>query len=76
MKIQIESTTKMVQLNGVPARIWEGATESGISVHVFVTRIAPAIGIDDPRQDKFAAALQETRAPSVEVASYPMRMIL
>jgi len=28
MKAVIESTTKITELNGVPARIWEGETES------------------------------------------------
>lgn len=37
MKITIESSNKIVELNGVPARIWEGQIESGIKVHCFVT---------------------------------------
>jgi hypothetical protein len=40
MKVTIESTSKIVELNGVPARVWEGTTDSGIKVHCFVTRIA------------------------------------
>lgn len=39
MKITIESTDKIVYLNGIPARIWEGETASGICVHCFITRI-------------------------------------
>jgi len=38
MIINIESTIKIVELNGAPARVWEGKTESGISVHCFITR--------------------------------------
>ena len=40
MKITIESTSKIVSLNGIPARIWEGETENGIKVHCFISRIA------------------------------------
>ena len=40
MKVTLESTTKIVELNGVQARIWEGTTEGGIRVHAFITRIA------------------------------------
>jgi len=40
MKIEIESTEKIVAFNGVKARIWEGRTASGIPVHCYVTRIA------------------------------------
>jgi hypothetical protein len=36
MKVTLESTTKIVDINnGVKARLWEGRTESGIEVHAF-----------------------------------------
>jgi hypothetical protein len=73
MKITLENTMKMVQLNGVPARIWEGQTESGIRVHAFITRLAVP---NDQDQSQFEKELQETKAPSAEIAVYPMRMIL
>ena len=41
MRIEIESTEKIVELSGVPARVWDGKTDSGIPVHCFVTRISP-----------------------------------
>lgn len=74
MKITIESTTRLVevQLRGVvrpgnptvPARVWEGQTESGIPVQVLVTRLVPIIPTDDPRQEEFARELQEQKAPT------------
>jgi hypothetical protein len=74
MKVQLESTTKIVELNGVPARIWEGHTESGIEVHAFVTRIAAKEGED---LSQFEAELQECAKPSIDVdAAYPRRLIL
>jgi len=36
--LHLTSTSKVVELDGVPARVWEGATESGIAVHAFVVR--------------------------------------
>jgi hypothetical protein len=42
MKITLESTAKIVEFNGLPARIWEGKTEGGIACHAFITRIAVA----------------------------------
>lgn len=73
MKITVESTTKIVHLNGVPARIWEGQTESGIPVHCYITRIA----VDkDQDASEFEKELQEHRAPSPEVQAIPLRMIL
>lgn len=73
MKITIESTSKIVQLNGVPARVWEGKTDSGIPVHAFVTRIAVA---GDQDQTQFQRELQEHAAPSPELQAIPLRLIL
>ncbi len=68
MKITLRNTTKLVMLDGIPARIWEGHTESGIPVHCFITRIA-APNEADHRQ--FEAELQEVAPPSADVAAYP-----
>lgn len=78
MKIMIESTSKVVQLETspgrtVPARIWEGHTESGIPVHCYITRIACPEGAD---QSQFQRELQEQRVPSADVLAIPLRMIL
>lgn len=73
MKITLQNTTKIVEVNGVPARIWEGHTESGIPCHAFITRVA-VLGTEDTAQ--FDRQLQETKAPSAEVEGYPLRLIL
>ena len=73
MRITIESTTKVVTLNGVPARIWEGRTESGVPVHAYVTRIAVERTEDTA---EFERDLQEHRAPSPEVEAIPLRLLL
>jgi hypothetical protein len=73
MKIEIESTTKIVRLNGVAARIWEGKTVSGIPVHCYVTRISVK---NDADASEFERELEEHRPPSPEVEVIPLRMIL
>jgi hypothetical protein len=77
MKITIESTTKIVELRTpsgtIPARIWEGTTDSGIPVHCYVTRIA----VDkDHDSSQFDRELQEHQAPSAGVMAIPLRQIL
>jgi hypothetical protein len=77
MKITVESTTKVVELETlkgtVPARIWEGTTDSGIPVHVFITRI----GVHESQdQTQFEKELKTCRTPSAEVCAFPLRMIL
>lgn len=78
MKITVESTTKLVLLNTgdgkpVPARIWEGHTDSGIPVHVYITRIAV-----DRTEDtsQFERELVEQRAPSAAIEAFPSRLVL
>jgi hypothetical protein len=73
MKITIENTEKIVELDGVPARVWEGHTESGIKVHCFVTRITPQT---HDNIEQFERELVEQKAPSPAVAVYDARMIL
>ena len=77
MRITIESTSKIVELQGhlctVPARVWEGTTEKGIKVVAFTTRITPM----DGDSAEFDADLKETRAPSADVVkAFPLRLIL
>lgn len=74
MKITIESTTKITHLNGVPARIWEGKTKSGIKLHCYITRVV--IDKDETRSEEFERELQEQKIPSPEVGAIPIRLIL
>ena len=74
MKITIESTTKIVQINGVHARIWEGETESGIKVHCFITRIA--CDKNEPNTAEFENELKQQKPPSAEMEVYPLRMVI
>jgi hypothetical protein len=76
MKITIESTTKLVTLNGVDARLWEGETDSGIKVHCFIVRIAHDIDAPPERVEQFTRELHAQRPPAPELIPYPTRMIL
>lgn len=82
MKITLESTTRTVRLrldgtpHEVPARIWQGATESGIPVFAFITRIAPEIPPEDDRNAEFVRDLEEQAAPRAVVEAIPLRLII
>lgn len=77
MKITLTSTSKIVTLMvdcaEVPARIWEGHTDSGIPVHAYVTRIAVAEGLDHAQ---FEQELQACDKPSPVIEAIPLRLIL
>jgi len=82
MRVRLESTTKMVELeiNGaiVPGRVWEGETEDGVRCAAVITRIAAHKHADLSR---FEAELE--RQPDAEPApggaadrAFPSRMVL
>jgi hypothetical protein len=73
MTITIHSTTKKVTVNGLPARVWEGETSSGIPIHCFITRVAVKNGLPT---EEFEKELAECAPPSVEIEAIPLRFIL
>lgn len=78
MKITVESTDKIIELRlptgaVVPARLWQGATDSGVEVHCFITRIAAHEKAD---LSQFERELQSHAAPRPELAAIPLRLIL
>ena len=73
MTMTIRSTTKVVTLDGIPCRICEGETASGVKVHCFIPRVAVAEGQD---VSQFEAELSAQRPPSPELEAIPLRMIL
>lgn len=73
MKITIESTNKIVLLDGVQCRVWQGQSEAGVILHCYIPRIAAA---PDQDLEAFARELTETRAPTPDIEGIPLRMIL
>lgn len=73
MIITVHNTSKIVQVNGIPALIWEGETDSGIKVHCFITSIAVP---DSADTTQFELELQLVSAPSAEVECYPSHLVL
>jgi hypothetical protein len=61
MKITLDSTPKIVNVNGTRARVWEGTTASGIPIYAFVARIAT----DSTRGQELAAELSEMPVPVI-----------
>lgn len=69
MHITIHPTDQMVDLNGVVARAWEGTTESGVPVMVFVA----AIGIDATKVNEAeVAALIEFTGTDFDLGGYTL----
>lgn len=60
MKVQIESTEQIIDLDGVPCRVWKGTTERGIECTVLVHRIRVQ---KDEDCTEFDAELKEKARP-------------
>ena len=78
MKITIESTTKIVELETrtgakIPARLWEGTNENGAPVYCFITRIATDKGEGEAQ---FQQELQECKAPTMQLPAIDMRFFI
>jgi hypothetical protein len=63
VKITIESTSQLGTCNDVPARIWQGTTESGIPVIAFITRIGVPDGHDPSEFERELIEPPTTVAP-------------
>lgn len=72
MKITIENTSRIVHLDNVTARIWEGKTDSGIPVICYIT----GIGAANAEHEKFRHEFLEQRPPSPAAEAVPGKLIL
>lgn len=73
MKMTIESTTKIVEVNGVPARVWQGTTERGVPIVALITSVAVE---RDQDQTEFDADLQEHAPPTAYADAFPDLMFI
>lgn len=80
MRATIESTSKIVTLKvgneSIPARIWEGKTESGVPFHCYITRVAIDKNTSEENAEQFERELKEQRTPSVDIQAIPLHLIL
>lgn len=72
MKLTIESTPQLTEIDGVPVRHWEGTSEEGVKCHVFIHRIA--VGNEKPCE-QFETELREMGQPQAS-RSVPLHLIL
>lgn len=76
MQVILKPTTKVVEINGVEARIWEGKTDKGIIVHAYITRIAIDNNEPEENQKDFYNELQQRASPTPAIQSIPLRLLI
>ena len=74
MKIELEPTTQLHTIDGVPARLWQGTTDQGTPIFAFITHIG--VDKDTPSPEIEAALGQEVSPPRPELRVFPARMVL
>lgn len=74
MKVTLESTSRIVEINGVKVRVWEGHTENGVACHALIATVACH---KDADASEFQKSLLEMKAPSAEgIKCFPLRMFI
>lgn len=82
MKVQLESTDKIVELRfgeGGPvtqARLWQGITEGGVLVHAYIARIGVASDSPPNVLAVFEKELAHQAKPRAEFSAIPLRLII
>lgn len=78
MKLWIESTRTMTELDGIPVRLWRGQTEGGAPVLLAVHRLIVEDGNDAELTAELVAFTEPAelhRRPLVNVLALPWRML-
>lgn len=76
MRLTIEPTTKFVELNGVPGRIWEGQNDEGLKVVLVVSLVQPQ-SIEPMDLEAFERELRPRKPPrTLGGVEMPSRMIV
>lgn len=74
MQVTLSSTTRLVEVNGAPCRVWEGTTEGGIRCYAAIAVISAH---KDDDQSEFRRSLGEHRLPSnTALDAIPLRLVL
>ena len=73
MKLTIEPTGTIEDVNGIPARIWKGKTEAGSDVMLWVSVVR--VHKDAPDVEAFDRALREVKADR-QLVSFDIRLVL
>jgi hypothetical protein len=72
MKLFLEATQDVTRVEGAPARIWKGKTESGIDVTAYICLVQVR---KDADASQFESELQEVGVRA-ELVSIDLRMII
>jgi hypothetical protein len=67
MKITIEATDQIVNIDGAECRRWKGVTEKGIECDVFVRRLRVLALADCSQFDQELIELPEPRLPAIDL---------
>jgi hypothetical protein len=74
MKATLESTARVISVNGVPARVWEGKTEGGTDVFFAVCQVAAPSQQDNSELKN--ALIEHTEPSEGAMRVFPLHMVL
>lgn len=74
MKVTIEATDKFESVNGEQHRVWQGATDKGVPVLVYVRTLSPQTH-DETMLADFDRELKALPPPRRTLVSFDMRIV-
>lgn len=75
MIIILKNTDRIVDVNGIKSRLWEGKAEDGTPISVLIIRIA--VEASEKNQEQFEKELEICSPPSsVAAAAFPIRLVI
>lgn len=74
MKITVESTAQVDTVEGASARVWEGSTDKGVPIKVWIAVISPQTH-DEEAHAQFVQELQELKGTRT-LSSFDIRLVI
>jgi hypothetical protein len=74
MQLKLEQTDRIVTVNGIPARVWEGVTGKGVAVTALITRIA--VHNSEDASELEAELLEQRPATVLAKEAFSARLVL
>lgn len=72
MKVKLQATGTIEPINGIPARVWTGHTESGVPIKAWISMIEPQTH-DEAMLEDFNAELKQVQADR-QLAYFDVRL--
>lgn len=76
LQLNLTPTDRIVEVSGIPMRIWEGKTANGLQVHAHIAFVGCQRDADARELEHALREVKGPRPADEQVRAFPLRMIL